>query len=361
MSKFRLLKFIIPMTISLLVLQSCGGGETNTNTEQDPVPVETALARSTEFPRNYRYTGSVEGEHRITLSTKLTGRITRLEVENGDPVERGQVLIRIKNDNILAQQEQVEANLSQAMAGLKNTKTNYERIKALYADSSATQKELDDIETRLRVAESSVQALKSKLAEIEDLMDYAVIESPINGYVVEKQKQVGDLASPGRPILTVEEVNDLKVTVTVPESQILFFSAGDTVNVSVEAAGARFPGTVTSVNQSGEAMSRQFEVKVAIPQSIASNGNIKPGMFSEVVLRRGTVQLLTVPKKALVERGQLTGLFAVNDRDELLLRWVRTGRTRGDNVEIISGLREGERYVLAGDRNLREGQVITTQ
>jgi RND family efflux transporter MFP subunit len=353
---------VIVMALSgMLLLSSCQGDKHEVGSETQGPAVQTSVASLTAVPKSYRFTGTVEGEHRINLSTKVMGRITELPFDLGDAVSKGEVLLRIKNDNIVAQRDQVAANLAEAQASLKNTRTNYKRIKALFADSSATQKELDDISTQLGVAEARVKALKSKQAEVKDLMDYSVIESPIDGYVVQKNVSSGDMASPGQPLLSVEEVADLKVMVSVPASQIDLFSRGDTLEVSINAAKEHFLGTVKSINPSADPMSRQFEVELSIPKETAGREVVKPGMFADVDLLKGKDSLLMVPESALVRRGQLTGLYTVNDNHELLLRWVRTGRKRDGNVEILSGLKPGERIVLAGDRKLVEGQKVTIQ
>lgn len=349
------------MLAGMFLLSSCSS-ETNEQTAStEALSAETSVAQMTTVPKSYRFTGTVEGEQRINLSTKVMGRITDLPFELGDAVSDGEVLLRIKNDNILAQRDQVEANLAEAKAALQNTQTNYNRINALFEDSSATQKELDDITTQLNAAEARVQALKSKQAEIKDLIDYSVIESPIDGYIVQKRVNQGDMASPGQPLLTVEEVADLKVMVSVPASQIALFATGDTVDLSVGSAKEDLDGIVRSVNPSADARSRQYEVKVSLPRESTVGARVKPGMFADVTLRKGEESLLTVPVSALVTRGQLTGLYTLNDNDEIMLRWVKTGQKVGENIEILSGLSSGERFVLASEGKFREGQKVTVQ
>lgn len=344
----------------MLLLSSCGSESEEQQEAQAAVSAETSVAQMATVAQTYQFTGTVEGERRINLSTKIMGRITELPFDPGDEVSEGEVLLRIKNDNILAQRDQVEANLAEARAGLRNTETNYNRIQALHEDSSVTQKELDDITTQLRSAEARVQALESKRAEIRDLIDYSVIESPMDGYIVQKRVSQGDMASPGQPLLTVEEVSDLKVIVSVPAAQIDLFSVGDTLDLFVGAAEQAFSGTVRSVNPSADARSRQYEVKVAIPQDMRNSALVKPGMFADVTLRKGQESLLTVPEQALVTRGQLTGLYTLNENDEILLRWVKTGQRLDQDIEILSGIQAGERFVIAGNRKFREGQKITT-
>ena len=354
-------EIVMVLGIVALLLSSCGN-ETDKPMEKDPeISVAVETASLTGVNKSYGFTGTVEGEQRINLSTKVMGRITDLPVDRGERVSQGQVLLRIKNNNIKAQKSQVEANLVQARASLKNTETNYNRIKSLYEDSSATQKELDDIATQRDASQAQVEVLKAKLAEISDLMDYSVIESPINGYVVEKFVYQGDLASPGQSLLTVEGTSDLNVIVSVPAAQIDLFEPGDSVDVSVGAAGATFDGIVQSVNPSAANMSRQFEVKVAIPQHIIQQSSIKSGMFANVNLQKGNDELVMVPDSALVRRGQLTGLYTLNDENELILRWVNTGRQMDKKVEILSGMKPGERFVLTGQRKLKEGQKVAVQ
>lgn len=345
----------------LLFLSACDSKQNETKNEPEGPAVKTAVAQFNSVPQSYQFTGSVQGEQRINLSTKIMGRITELPYDLGDYVSKGEVLLRIKNDNIRAQRNQVEANLAQAQTTLKNTRTNYKRIKALYEDSSATQKELDDITTHFEVAKAQVKALKSKLAEIKDMMDYSIIESPIDGYIVQKNVSQGDLASPGRPLLVLEEVNHLKILVSVPSSQIGLFSKGDSLNISIDAADANFKGIVKSVNPSADAMSRQFEVKVAIPEDVASQQEVKPGMFARLSLEKGDESVISVPETALVEHGQLTGIYTLGASQKVLLRWVRTGRKIGSDVVILSGLSEGDRYIASYDGRLHEGQKVTIQ
>ncbi|MDX1639630.1 MAG: efflux RND transporter periplasmic adaptor subunit [Balneolaceae bacterium] len=343
-------------------LSSCSGDTSGQNVESPSVSAEVSEARMTEVPKTYRFTGTVAGDERINLSTKVMGYVSELNADLGDAVARGDVLLRIKNDNLLAQRRQVEANLAEARAALKNTQTNYNRIKALFEDSSATQKEVDDITTQLESASARVQALESKLAEVRDLIAYSVIESPINGYVVQKMVNQGDMASPGQPLLAVEEVDNLEVLVSVPASQIGLFSAGDTLDLYIGSVREYLAGTVRSVNPSADMRSRQFEVKVSIPAETVTGTRVKPGMFADVMLKKGTESILTVPEDALVRKGQLTGLYTLNSNDELLLRWVTTGhRVEDQQVEILSGISEGERFVIAGDRKYREGQQVTIQ
>jgi RND family efflux transporter MFP subunit len=234
-------------------------------------------------------------------------------------------------------------------------------MKNLYEQESATQKELDDISTEYEMAKAKVQALESKMQEIEDMLDYTLLTAPFDGYVVSKMASEGDIARPGQPILAFEQKDRMKIKVTVPESEISLFRLNDTVSVNITAAGYNTAdGVVTNINQSGNIGSRQFSVEIMLPE-LAEDSGVKSGMFAEVGLTTDEDRAIVVPQSAIVERGQLTGLYTLNDNSEIVLRWVRIGDTSDDSVEILSGLSEGETFVTSVDQRLREGQKVSTQ
>jgi RND family efflux transporter MFP subunit len=310
-----------------------------------------------------RYSGTLRGNRRVPLSTKMMGTITDLDLDVGDRVRSGQTLARVQSQSVRAQKRQVQARLQEAEAALRNAKTTFDRIKALKEKDSATQKEFDDAQTAYQSAQARVEALKSQLDEINETLAYATITSPIDGFVVEKRAEEGGFATPGRPLLVVESLDDLKAVVQVAESDINRFAVGDSVTVEVGAAGnAQRPGTVTQINPSGNYASRQFEVQVQLRQRPSAPNEaqaLKSGMYAELLYPMEVSTALTVPETALVHRGQLTGLFTVSD-STALLRWVRIGETRGDRVEVLSGLRSGETYIADTSPRLVDGQPVHT-
>lgn len=353
---------LIPVTILSIALVGCGEEAPPDPAGQTPASVETVTATATTSAEVGRYRGTVQGMRRVPLSTKMTGTVQALSVEEGDRVEAGQMLARIRSENVEAQRAQVEARLREARAARDNAQTEFERIKALREEDSATEQEFDNAQTAYERAQAQVEALESKLAETEDMLTYAAIEAPMDGYVVEKRVETGGLATPGRPLLVVETLDALKAVVQVPEQDVNGFATGDSVTVRIGAAGDRVQrGVVTQINPSGNRASRQFEVQVRLPDASSSepsNGSsLKSGMYAEIEHHTGTVSTLTVPAGALVQRGQLTGLYAIRD-GRALLRWVRTGSRRGDRVEVLSGLRPGETYVADATQRIADGQAV---
>ncbi len=356
---------VLPFILGLLV-SACGGdAPTPPADERDPVAVETATAATTTAAQDGRYTGTIQGTRRVPLSTKMMGTITRLSVEEGDRVQKGETLIRIRSQNVEAQRAQVQARLREARAARDNAETQFERIQALREKDSATEQEFDNAQTAYERAQAQVEALESRLAETEDMLTYATLEAPIDGHVVEKQSEQGALAAPGRPLLTVETLDALKAMVQVPEEDVNQFAVGDSATVTIgAAANVEKQGVVTQVNPSGNAVSRQFTVQVRLPRTAPDDREaataLKSGMYAEVHHQTGTRSTLTVPQAALIERGQLTGLYAVRD-GHALLRWVRTGSRHGNRVEVLSGLRPGETYVTDATPRIANGQPIQAE
>lgn len=344
-----------------LTAASCSSSEEAEVSSRATVSVNMQQAALQTIPASYRFSGKVKSDNTVHLSTKVSGKIVQLSVEEGDYVRDGETLVRIKDDNLQAQKKQVEAGLSEARASLANTEKNYERMKALFEKESATQKELDDITTRYEMAKAKVQSLEAKLTEIRDMIEYTVLQAPFNGYIVSKMASEGDLAGPGQPLVSVEKESGMKVVVTVPETQISLFNRKDTVSVDVRAAGKmNLQGTVTTINPSGNPASRQFSVEIGFPDLSKIKG-LKSGMFAEVGLLTSGEQKITVPESAIIERGQLTGLYTLNNNSEAVLRWVRLGEKNNGTVEILSGLAPGESYVVSYEGAIREGQKVKVQ
>ena len=355
----QIIRRIFLLGITAIALAACGSDEATTPPDAKPLAVETATAEATASPQMNRYSGTIQGTRRVPLSTKMMGTVTQLDVEEGDRVEAGETLIRVRSQNVEAQKRQVQARLREARATRDNAETNFNRIQALREKDSATEQEFDNAQTAFERAQAQVDALESRLEEVNDMLAYATVDAPITGFVVEKRSEEGALAAPGQPLLVVETLDELKAVVQVPSESINRFAVGDSVTVEIGAAGdLTRRGLVSQINPSGNYASRQFKVQVRLPRDDRSP--IKSGMYAQVLHLSGTKTTLTVPETALIERGQLTGLYTVAD-GKALLRWVRTGTHVGDRVEVLSGLRPGEPYITDAQRRILDGQRVKVQ
>ncbi|WP_221930360.1 efflux RND transporter periplasmic adaptor subunit [Gracilimonas mengyeensis] len=328
---------------------------------QEAILVEVLTASTSMSAGVQQFPGRVASDNEANLSTIVMGTVTSVPVKVGKQVNKGEVLVRIKDDQILAQKSQLEANMVQAKANLENTEKNYNRIKNLYAEESATSKEMDDISTMYEIAKANMEALEARLHELNEMLAYTTIRAPFDGIVARKFVSEGDMAAPGHPLVAVADPSSMKITANVPEQWIEDIKEGEKVWVNVESASLEsLPATLTAVSEAGDPMSRQFAIEAKLDESAGTEG-LKTGMFAQIAIQVDGSNALFIPKKALVERGQLTGIYTLNDEDKAMLRWVRTGESYADSVEVISGLKDGEQFVADATTSIRQGQQLQTQ
>lgn len=350
------------MVAVVLILQfgliSCGNDATP-EVAQDVAQVSVRTVGSSAAPQRYVFSGNVEGNHKVTLSTKLMGQITSMPYDAGTKVSAGQIVVRINSDDLRAKRAQIKASASEAQAAFKNAEVNYGRMKNLYTRKSASQKELDDVETMYQMASAKVDAVREMENEINNAIGYGELRSPFNGFIVAKMAQQGDIASPGMPLLMIEDLSVLKIIATVPESEIHLFKQKDKVRIQIDALESDLAGEVEQVNPSGNPMSRQFEVKVGfVGLKKEQATKVNSGMYAQIILEKGTAKMITVPQSVIIRRGQLDGLFIMGDRGTAILRWIRTGKSVGEEVEVLSGLRDGEKVILGDNVQLKDGQKV---
>lgn len=354
------MKYSISGAILLFVafsLSGCGTKDSPEAGESPEVSVRLATATPIDVPQTLTYPGSIQGQRKVNLSTRVTGRIVYLKVEAGERVEKGQMLVRIQSDNIEAQRAGVLAGMDEARAELFSSQTHMARMQSLFDSGSATKKEFEDAITRHDVAKARTEAIASRLKEVEDALEYTVLRAPMDGVVVRKMSEEGGLATPGVPLLVVEDTENLEVLAGVSEGDIHRFSVHDTLDIEIHSLNnARIKGVVTQINPATMTASRQFDVQVAIQANTVKG--LMSGMFVRIIKSVGSRSIIAVPEDAIVRRGQLTGLYTVDDQERAVLRWVRTGKQLQNGVEILSGLTEGESYVSSYTGRIADGVAV---
>ena len=333
------LKYIAIFAVATSLV-ACADDEAHTAKDAPTIQAHTMAVSAVTVPSYYTTSGSVASDHRVSISTQLSGYIKSLSVREGDKVKVGQILIQI--DPTDAKQAYL-----QAKADLKDAKADLNRFKQLLASGAISSQKVDKAKLRYDVAQSNV-------ARAENQLSYAEVRSPVDGVVVEKRLSVGDLASPGVPILAIEDPNSLLVATYVSENYISKIHEGDTVDITIKSLGKTFEGQVRQVVQAADPVSHQFLVKVALKAS----SDIHPGMFAQAGFRVGERQAIMIPQATLQER---TGLFAVYvlDADGISqYRLVRLGQSLGDKVEIVAGLNDGDTIVWAAQHTLKSGMKV---
>jgi RND family efflux transporter MFP subunit len=317
-----------------------------------PLPIMIASAGA---PLEYTAVGSVVSDQRVEVASRLSGHIRDILVQEGDRVRRGQLLARLDASDVDGGIRQGQAAGGAAEAALRDAQIDLERFQRLFERGSVSDNELRKVRLKFEAAREARNQARAGLDMALAQRAYAEITSPVDGVVVARHKRTGDLAVPGAPLLTLESGRGLLFETFVAEGQIAAIEVGKPVQVNIDGLPAPLQGTVSRVVRSGDPVSRSYQVKITLPES----AGLMPGMFGRAAFALGTSPAPLVPRRALVERGGLTGVFVVDGEGRAGFRWLRIAREWPDQVEVSAGLAADERFVAAPVPALRDGDLVT--
>lgn len=342
------------------LFQACSEKAEELSEPAQGIKVDIATISAQEIAITKQFTGVVESALRSEIGTKIMGEVQLVPVNLGNQVKKGEVIVRIKDGDLNAKKDQINANLEGAKARLEVAESDYNRFKKLYEQKSATQKEWDDVQLNYTASKASIRAIESQLEEVEDLLTYTSIKAPYDGVVAAKYVEEGDIASPGRPLIAIELTSQFKIVASIPESEIQNVSLNEIVKVTIPAAGVESQDAkATSISSAGDPVSKQFLVELELI-GMGNLSGLRSGMFAEISIQKPGTSIVSIPSTALVQRGQLVGAYILNTEDIALLRWIRIGKEYQEFTEVLSGLREGERYVVKSDQISRDAQKVLT-
>ncbi|MDR2206019.1 MAG: efflux RND transporter periplasmic adaptor subunit [Flavobacteriaceae bacterium] len=330
------------------------------------VPISVAVNQSSNSASGDYATasGKLVAKNSVNVSTRMMGYITNMNVEVGQNVRAGQLLVSINAADIQAKEGQANAQIAQAQANFNIAKKDYERFQNLYKNQSASPKELDDMQARYEMAQAVLQAAQHTKNEVNAQYRYANVTAPISGTITAKYAQQGDLANPGMPLFTIESPSSLQAQVLVSEQNIINIKQGMEVQIVLKSVDKTVLGTVSEISKSATDSGGQYVVKI----NIAETSGLLPGMFvnaqfpfKNATNAENSGQNVMIPKSALVENGQLTGIYVVSSQNTAVLRWIKTGKILGDQVEVLSGLKPNETYILSASGKLYNGVRVKKQ
>ena len=355
------MKKVLGILIALFLV-SCGGDQTATETDaRAAVPVKAIKIAAQNVGGNSSYSGTVEPLEQVRLSTRLSGWVEAIFAEAGQPVQKGDVLVKLRSKDVQAKLAQAEAGIAAADAQYENAQRNLARIESLFKNKAATQKELDDMRTAFATAEAQRTSAYKMKEEVQEMLRYTRLQTPFSGVVTRKLIDVGDLVNPGQLVMEVENVDKVKITANVPETAVDALKKGMSVNISIGASQSRtdgktLVGTIDQIVSAADPMSRQFVVKVLVDNPEHA---IKSGMFARISIADSENTALLVPEKAVFKRGQLEGIFIVDAQNKARLRWIRSGRKYNGSVEVLSGLNPGDVVIINRPVKLLDGQPVS--
>jgi RND family efflux transporter MFP subunit len=298
--------------------------------------------RVIRVPATESAVGTIKAVHETSLASKLLARVIEVNVIAGQRVTKDEVLVRLDDADLKARQQQAQAAVDNAKAAGDQARIEFDRVEALLKQGNAAQIEFDRSSNTLRSAEAALRQAEQARNEAATILDYAVIRSPIDGTVIDKKVEVGDMVQPGRVLLTLYDPTRMQLVASVRESLTHQLKVGQTIDVFVEALAKQCQGRVSEIVPEAESASRTFAVKVTGP----CPPGIYTGMFGRLLIPLGEQEVLVVPSGAVRRIGQLE-VVEVVEEGVVQRRTVRLGRTFGGAVEVLSGLRAGERVVMS--------------
>lgn len=331
---------LIAVACVACVLSGCGPkAET---TKPPTLPAATVRAQVVESKTRVateEVVGTVRAKLRAVIEAKVSGRIEQLLVVPGQQVKAGELLAVVDAREVQARYDQAVALRQQAEADLK-------RLTTLFEQKILSQSEFDSAQAKARVTEASV-------TEAETLLSYTKVTAPFAGVITRKHADVGDLATPGKPLLDMEDSTALRLEADVPEAVVGRLTLGDKLPARIAALEKELTGVISEIAPAADPNSRTFLVKLDLPGTTG----LRAGQFGRVAMPVGETAALRVPAAAVTQRGQMELVFIVSD-GKAQLRLVKTGKRLGNEVELVSGVSAGERVVVENVVGLVDGQPV---
>jgi len=326
--------------------------------------IEIHPSRVVEY---YETSGTVKAKTISSLASRVMGTVTSIMVKEGDSVVKGELLLTIDDRDVAQRVRAAEEGYKEALKALEAAEQNkslvyitHSRYKGLYDEMAISKQEMDEIETRKKIADIEYERAKAMakgaeaaLLEAQVNHEFTKIKAPISGIVTEKRIEVGSMAVPGTPLFTVEDNSSFELEVNIDERLLEKLKIGMPVNVTIDSIGKQSKGRIYEIVPSVDSLSRTFLVKIEI------NGEfLKTGLYGRVMIPKGQRETILVPKAAIVEKGQLVGVYAVDDNGIITYRLIKAGKTYNEGIEVLSGLKDGDRIVVDGIEKVVDGGIV---
>jgi RND family efflux transporter MFP subunit len=337
-----LLGFAFVVTLLLLWLAGNFAPKVSLHAErasasEDTAPQILAEARLVRRPMVETAVGTIRPVHETAIGARLLTHVMEVNVRAGQVVNAGDVLVRLDDVDLRARRRQAEAALLAAEAVRALAEADAIRSANLLKSKAVSRQDDDRAGAAFKSADAELRRAKEAINEIQATLEWATIRSPIRGTVIDKKVSVGDTVTPGQILATLFDPTRMQLVASVRESLAHRLQVGQPIEVQIESINKLCIGTISEIVPEAESSSRAFQVKVTgpCPEGVYS------GMFGRILIPLDEQQVLVIPRQAVQSVGQLD-LVHVATHGAVRRRAVRLGRTIGDDVEVLSGLRAGE-------------------
>jgi len=321
---------ISPMALPALLLVALA--------QADELTFETATVELDETPHERLLDGTVEAVNQATMSAQTAGRIAEVFFDVDDYVQPGEPIVRFTGVDQQSAYRRAQAALAEARARQNQADGEFRRVSGLFEAESASKREYDQALAARDAARARVEAAKSSVAAAEQQLEYTLVRAPYAGIVTERHVEIGETVGVGQPLMSGLSLEALRVVVDLPQQ--LAAKVRENRKAYVLTDDGRIEATRVTIFPYAHSASKTFRVRLELPEGQFS---LYPGMFVKVAFVSGESRRLLVPTTALLRRSEVTGVYVVDDEQQVRMRQVRVGGTFDQRTEILAGLRQGER------------------
>jgi len=301
---------------------------------------DTAIVEKKQVDDILAWPGTVKSRIVANIAPRTTARILEIKVNAGDKVKKGDLIARLDERDIKAQENAAQAALASANAQASRAQADEQRTRSLFSKEAATRENFDAVVARAKEAQAAVSQANSAVAEIRTHLADALLVAPFGGTVVKRLKEPGDMGLPGMPIVSLQTPQGLRLEADVPSTCAGRYSIGMNVNVRIDTLGQTTSAQIDEISPEIDPQTRTQLIKIALP----AMAGLQPGYFGWLEQACDRHEALLIPAAAVQYIGQLEVVKVLSEGRQLM-RHIRTGKTFGDQVEVISGLHEGETVI----------------
>lgn len=350
------LLYCVPLFSTVLMLNLAGCSHDDKEEKEQPPVVKgltlekVALAT---LPEQFEASGTVKAKNAAQLAARISGTVSEIHAQEGDRVQRGSLLVTLVALESTSGASEAAHAVEEALARKRLADVTYGRFVKLYQEQAVTGQELDTRRAERDMADQALARAREAARSAAAVAGYTRIIAPISGVVTAKAVDPGSTVFPGMPLLTIEEEGRYRLELAVPETLRGKVALGASVPVFLDGSNGSSTGTVVEIVPKVDPVSRTVTVKLDIPAT-----GRQSGQFGRALLPVGEKQGLLVPKTAVLERGQLTFIWVVDDGNIARMRLVKPGNAMAERIEILAGLSAGERIVVGGMEKVTDGAQV---
>ena len=332
----------VAMSLVVVALAGCGNPHPPTAAQSPPPALASVVVHAQTAHDEQVWDGVVEAVNQATITAQTNARVLELPHDVNDIVAKGDVLVRFTDVEQKSARSAAQAQVASAEATYREAAASYKRIDAVYAKGFVSAAQMDQQRAQRDAAQAALASARAQLDQVGQALDYTVLRAPYAGIITRRYVQVGEAVQAGppspQPLITIQALDDLRVNVQVPQSAvdaIRRFHAADVL----PGGARRVAASSVSVFPYADPNTHTFNVRLQLP---GGDTGLYPGMTVKVAFATGEAKRLLLPASALVQRGELLGVYVLDDHGAAL-RQLRIGHRYADQVEVLAGLDDGER------------------